>query len=96
MTGRIEVYIHSDSTTKNKGMCAIKVETQTDFAARTEDFIKFCSKAAMMSYGIVANNTDATWTNVANEYPTIETVRLELEKSLKERITVSEITVMKL
>lgn len=41
MAGRIEVYVHSDQVTPNKGMGAIEVCSQTDFAARTEEFIEF-------------------------------------------------------
>ena len=49
--GRIEVYVHSDSATENKGACVLAVVAKSDFAARTEAFIGFARKAADRASG---------------------------------------------
>lgn len=90
--GRIETYMHSDSITRNKGGCLVRVLSQTDFAAKTDQFTKFCKKAAQMLYGFKKD----TWEKLLKEYPDIEQDRLNLEKELGERITVDQVLIMDL
>ena len=86
------MYMHSDVTTQNKGGCLVRVLSQTDFAAKTELFTKFCKKAAQMLYGFKKD----TWKDLLEECPDIEQDRLELEKELGEKITIDQIIHMDL
>lgn len=90
MTGRIEYYIHSDSTTRNKGGALICVSSQSDFAARTNDFVTFCAMAAKFAYAADA----ATWDDVARLYPEAETARLDLETRLHEAVLIEKIVIL--
>ena len=92
MAGRIEGYMHSDSITKNKGGCLIRVTCDTDFAANTKEFTVFCAAAVRFCYAV----DSALWSDVATAYPDIEAIRLDTEEALKERITVTTITILKL
>lgn len=88
--GRIEVYIHSDSTTLNKGGCLVRVLCQTDFGAKTEEFIKFCKKVAKMMYGY----DKILWSDLIVECPEIEQDRIALEGILKEKITIDKTVIL--
>jgi translation elongation factor EF-Ts len=92
MTGRIEVYIHRDSITANKGGALVKVTSQTDFAARTQEFIAFACNVAKMAY---AANSEV-YAEVIDTFADIETKRQELSKLLKEQIKVEEIRILTL
>ena len=48
MTGRIEIYLHSDKSTFNKGGAMIRVLCVTDFAARTAEFIITVEEIAIL------------------------------------------------
>jgi len=85
MTGRIEVYTHSDDFTQNKGAAMIKVLCDTDFAARTDEFLAFSKKAARFVYGF---NQCFTWAELIEQVPDLEQDRVDLERSLKEKITI--------
>ena len=50
MAGRIEAYIHSDSTTESKGGVLLDVRCETDFGAKTDVFKDFCKKVAILFY----------------------------------------------
>ncbi len=91
-TGRIETYIHSDTTTPHKGGAIVKVTCQTDFAAKTDEFIGFAEKVAKMAYGAGA----ASWDMVVECWSELEIERAALAKMLRETVTVPEIVVMKL
>jgi translation elongation factor EF-Ts len=90
-TGRIETYIHSDSTTQNKGAAVVTVLSQTDFAAKTDEFITFAKSAAKLAFA--ANTTE--WAEVIEAFPHIEEERVALTKELRETILV-EIVLVKL
>lgn len=100
--GRIESYIHSDNITPNKGGVLVRVTCQTDFAARTNEFIAFSKKVAVLAYafGAGAQGTAETytWGELRGEAgPAGDSVELErqaLEARLKETITVEEIVVL--
>ncbi|CAM6055276.1 unnamed protein product [Sphagnum tenellum] len=62
----------------------IRVLSQSDFAARTDEFINFCKAAARYAY---AANTE-TWTDVVLAYPEIEMSRISLQTTLREKIEV--------
>jgi translation elongation factor EF-Ts len=87
MAGRIEVYLHSDSVTPNKGGCLVKVECQTDFAAKTNELINFSKICAKLCF---ASGQDK-WLNVIEVFPELETSRTDLVKLLKETVTITDI-----
>lgn len=92
MAGRIESYLHSDNTTKNKGGALVEVICQTDFGAKTEEFIQFCKKAAKFAYGA----QKGTWSGVTEVFPELEEERAVLAKELKETIAIRKIEILNL
>lgn len=92
MVGRIECYLHSDNITPNKGACVVKVSTQTDFATKGDDFIKFCKECAKFSYAAQSEN----WIDVVELFPFLNKNRDKLVKELKESIIIEEIKIIKL
>ncbi len=92
INGRIESYIHSDSLTSNKGGVIVKITCDTDFGAKTEEFIEFCKYTAKLCY---AANIWGPVTDYANFLIEIDPEYLtklqDLEKKLKENINVVEI-----
>jgi translation elongation factor EF-Ts len=90
MAGRIESYIHSDKSVPNKAGALIRVACQTDFAARTDEFIAFSAKAAKLAFASGAE----TWDDIVAMFPDIETERDELQKVIKEKITVDQIALL--
>jgi len=103
MVGRIESYIHSDSTTPNKGGAMVRVTSQTDFAAKTDEFKVFSKKVAMLAYAYGAPSaeqaTDSiTWPELRRlagpAGDPLEIERQDLARKLKEVITVDQIVVM--
>ena len=92
MTGRVEVYVHSDKITNNKGMAAVKVSCDTDFCAKTEEFKAFTSELAKLAYGAEKD----TFEDVCSVFPNIKEKLDILRDSLKENIVVEEISIMKI
>ena len=90
MVGRIETYIHSDNITPNKGGVLIYVKCDTDFAARTPEFIEFSKLAAKRAFASGAEN----WNAAADLFPDVEDARIELEKKLRETVTVEDIRIL--
>lgn len=88
--GRIETYIHSDNTTVNKAGVLVKVLCETDFAAKTDEFITFSKTIALYSCGIEATE----YSVLISEYPEIEEQRVGLENILKEKVEVAEIMLL--
>lgn len=88
--GRIECYLHSDSTTPNKGGVMYRVACQTDFAAKTPEFIEFAKKIGKFIYA--CPHKSQLWRMVCATFPELEQERVELEKKLKEKIDVYNIT----
>lgn len=88
--GRIQTYIHSDKTTPNKGGAMIRVTSDTDFAAKTPEFIEFAELAAKHVFAVQAES----WANVVLAFPDTEEKRVALEKTLREKIVVDNISVM--
>lgn len=102
MPHTVATYRHSDKTSQGKGGCIVNVETQTDFCANTEEVQEFASKIARMGYGHTAVLDDEQdkifegvykidWEEMEEEYEFLEEERLELEKTMKEEITVTAI-----
>lgn len=118
MNGRIETYIHSDSINQNKGGVMVKVSCESDFAAKTPEFIEFCQEVARLCYAVLAVKEDKATIipsficmlglNFVAKRPedVIEEIsemfegfanrKADLEKSLKEKIKVEEIVLLKL
>lgn len=92
MVGRIETYIHSDSITPHKGAAMIRVNCQTDFAARTDEFIDFAKLCASRAYAANADSYDA----IVESFPDVEDVRKELARKLREQVDVDSIAIVRL
>jgi translation elongation factor EF-Ts len=92
MVGRIETYIHSDNITPNKGGVLIYVKCDTDFAARTPEFIEFSEMAAKRVYGADA----LSWEDTIAVFPDMEERRIELQKKIRETVAVEAIQILKL
>jgi len=92
--GRIVSYIHSDSITPNKGGSLVCVTCDTDFAAKTLEFIKFSERVAKMAYA--AGGTTDSWADIIALFVDLEEERIALGKVLKEDIIITEVVVMKL
>lgn len=90
MSGRIESYIHSDSLTASKGGCLVRVTCQTDFAARTGEFISFCRQAARHAFAAGADS----WDETGRIFPDAEAARIALEASIKEKVTIGPIYIL--
>jgi translation elongation factor EF-Ts len=85
--GRIETYTHSDKSTANKGVAVVGVYCQTDFAAKTPEFIAFCKELAKFAY---ASEEYPSWYEICDTFPSILRQHYELEKLLKETVTISD------
>ncbi len=92
MPGRIQTYTHSDSTTPNKGGVILEVTCETDFGARTPQFIKFAEFVAQAAYG----SGKYTWPELCAAWPAAEQAKGEVEAEIKETITVRQIQIVKL
>jgi translation elongation factor EF-Ts len=90
--GRIQEYLHSDSTTPNKGAVLVRVTSDTDFAAKTPEFIEFSRNAAKLAFAAQAES----WDDVVSVFPDVEEERVSLEKSLREKITIDKISLISL
>jgi translation elongation factor EF-Ts len=99
MAARVEVYVHSDSITENKGAIIIKVVTTTDFAARTDMFKAFAHKAAMLAYGALPMRNymaaSDVWSMVIAKFPELEEERKQLERELREPVTVTHMALLR-
>lgn len=99
--GRIATYVHSDSITQNKGGCMIKVTTDTDFAARTDQFIRFCNKVAKFAYAAIGPDDEFdseadVWPAIVAMFPDLGTDLDELRKALREHVELKEVVILKL
>jgi translation elongation factor EF-Ts len=90
MVGRIESYLHSDKSTPNKGGAMVKVLSDTDFGAKTPEFIEFSQLVAKRSFAAQAES----WDEVKNAFPEVEDERILLEKALREKIVVDKILIL--
>src|SRR5208283_4074761 len=90
--GRIEGYFHGDAITPNKGGSLVRVLCETDFAARTDEFIAFAKYVAKMAYA--ASATD--WQQIIAVYPDAADRLACLQTLLRERIEVSDILLLTL
>lgn len=84
--GRIETYTHSDKSTSNKGVAVVGVYCQTDFAAKTPEFIAFCKEVAKFAYA----SEYPSWNEICDTFPSILRWHYELEKLLKEKVVVND------
>ena len=91
-TGRIESYIHSDKTTPNKGAALVRVTSDTDFAAKTPEFVDFAKNAAKLAFAAQVES----WADVVLAFPHVEEERVALEKTLREKIVVDKISLLAL
>lgn len=100
MAGRIEVYVHSDSITENKGAIVVKITTTTDFAARTDVFKAFAKKAAMLAYGALPMRNylaaSDVWHMVIAKFPELEDERKQVERELREPVEVRAVALLRM
>lgn len=82
MSSRIECYIHSDTVVANKGVGLVELGCETDFAAKTEEFIAFAKKLAKLIYAF------GSWDGVVEHMPEIKDEMNTLSKELREKIIV--------
>ena len=104
--GRIETYIHSDNITPNKGGVLVKVSCQTDFAAKTDEFISFAKRIAKLAYAFGQGlewDESTSWGELVKavgytgeQGQTLETDRVGLSKLLRETVTIEEIVILTL
>ena len=90
MAGRIETYIHSDTSVPNKGGSLVEVKCATDFAARTIQFATFAKDVAKMAYA--SGKTE--WAEVIAIFPNMEDHRKEVSDVIGERVTVEKIVIL--
>jgi translation elongation factor EF-Ts len=93
--GRIATYIHSDKSTANKGAAMIRLVCDTDFAAKTPDFVAFADRVAKLTYAAFANNfdDDESWEILVTVFPELEVERAELAAKLREKVSCDLIVV---
>ena len=102
MPHTIASYTHSDATSKGKGGCLVKIETETDFGANTDQVQEFANKVARMGYGHTSTFDDEReaiadgvfnidWDEMIEEYYFLEDEWLGLKANMKEEIKVTAI-----
>jgi translation elongation factor EF-Ts len=101
--GRIESYLHSDRSTPNKVGVLIKVTCQTDFAAKTDEFIAFTKWVARLACGYLQSEDELTWERLVRvvgwtgeQQQTLDTELAALSALLKEKIAVEDIVILRL
>ena len=92
MNGRIESYIHSDNITKAKGGSLVKITSDTESGARTDEFQAFCKLVASRAYAAQAQD----WQGITDVFPDLEEQRAQLSKLLRETINVESIAILAL
>lgn len=90
--GRIISYSHSDKTSPNKAGAMVKVLSNTDFGSKTDEFLEFCNLLAKYAAGMQSTNFE----ELCITFPNLLEKKVEVEKVLKEKITVEQIYVMSL
>jgi translation elongation factor EF-Ts len=78
MAGRIEAYLHSDSSSQNKGGALVEVACETEFAAKTDVFVDFAKKVAKMVYAF------GSWKAAVQEMPELEDERKRVASEIRE------------
>lgn len=81
MPGRIEIYVHSDMLTQNKGGAIVELLCETDFAAKTPEFIEFAKKLAKLIYGY--GHFDHVWDLVPEVRADLHHLQTELKEHIK-------------
>ena len=84
--GRVECYVHSDDVTENKGACIVRVQCQSEAAARTDEFKEFAKKVAHRNYAAKVVGVE-----VEVLFPELTWEQVMLEKALREKIAISGI-----
>ncbi len=90
MAGRVEAYVHSDKAVQNKGACIVEIDCETDFCARTEQFVEFSKKVAKMIYAFNG------WNSAVESMPELKEELKSLSESLGEEITISDYFIINL
>lgn len=93
MPGRIETYVHSDNSTRNKAASMVLVKCQTDFGAKTDAFIDFARDVAKYACAFQTENFEGL-AAVADAADLAGRLK-SLEEDIKEKVTVEEIRVAK-
>jgi translation elongation factor EF-Ts len=93
MAGQIETYLHSDSQTPHKGAAVVQVTCESDFGARTVDFISFTKRVAVLAYAVSGDAPQLLkdvayirWDDIIKGYPEIAEEHTKLEAKIKEKV----------
>ena len=92
MAGRVECYLHSDGMTENKGGALVEVCCDTDFGAKTAEFVEFAKHAAKRVYGFQV----AKWEELVAQHPEAEDRRKAAEAAIGEKVRVCQIKLVNL
>lgn len=84
--GRVGMYLHQNGL---KGGALVKVTTQTDFAARTDEVAEFCSFLAQRSYGAQSTSTG----DLFEMFPEVEAALVELQSKIGEKVVIETILI---
>lgn len=90
MPGRVEAYIHSDASIQNKVGCLVEVTCDSDFGAKTEEFITFCKHVVMMMCGHMAKN----WNELVDQKPCVMGEKRSVEEKIGERVEVTRVALI--
>lgn len=91
MPGRIETYLHSDLSSFNKGGCMVQISCETDFSAKTDEFIEFCKYVARMAYAVSTPDTyRVVWHQLVDIFPEVAERKKKLEETIKEMVSVHD------
>lgn len=93
--GRIETYLHSDSTTPNKGGCMVEVCCSTDFAAKTDIFVEFCKFVVRRCFAFGIKDPAAFVETNELLLPVLQQKK-ELEEAIREPVTIRRIAMWNL
>lgn len=84
---RVGFYLHQEGL---KGGCLVKVETQTDFCARTDEVKNFATEVAKLAFG--AQSEDIK--EVFETFPHLLEKAEELSETVGETIVINEIRIL--
>ncbi len=88
MVSRIDAYTHNVSP-NTAGGAMVRVQVQTDFAAKGEEFVAFVKQLAIQAY--VHGQTN--WAKLCDAAPELKAQYDELVKTIKEKVVIDNITV---
>jgi len=94
MARRVDVYLHSDGVSENKGGAMVMVSAETDFSLHSSVLREFTKKVAMLAYAFNCTRWDALC-EMAPELKEKHALLQSKEKhqGLAEKITIEKICI---